>query len=85
MSITDVLIKFIAVFKINTATHTRIPAKAFLTIGRSEKLPMNVAIIVIIINDGVTKPRVANIPPIFPFLLCPIKVAVFTAITPGVH
>jgi hypothetical protein len=35
--------------------------------------------------DGVTIPKVANIPPGIPPTLLPTNVAVFTAITPGVH
>ena len=35
--------------------------------------------------EGNTTPRVANTPPAAPFCFCPTKVAVFTAMTPGVH
>ncbi len=39
---------------------------------------------VMIIIDGLTIPNVATIPPIIPFLLYPMKVAVLTAMIPGV-
>ena len=39
----------------------------------------------IIIIDGVTTPNVAIIPPGMPATLHPTNVAVFTAMTPGVH
>ena len=36
-------------------------------------------------SEGNTTPRVATTPPILPSTLRPAKVAVFTAMTPGVH
>ncbi len=36
-------------------------------------------------HDGKIKPRVARMPPPRPAVLYPTKVAVFTAIIPGVH
>ena len=72
-------------FKINTHTQTLTPLNAWITIGKSAKLLKNAAIRVIITTDGVTTPKVAITPPIKPAILYPIKVATFTAITPGVH
>ena len=40
---------------------------------------------VMMIRDGNTTPRVARTPPKMPRYLCPMKVAVFTAMMPGVH
>ena len=71
--------------KIRTQTQTRIPAKAFCTIARCAKFWINAAMTVIMIRDGNTTPRVATIPPMEPASPCPTKVAVFTAIMPGVH
>ena len=70
---------------INATTATLMPAKALCTMAKSAKFWRNAAIISIIINDGNTTPNVAIMPPIIPFSLYPIKVAVLTAITPGVH
>ena len=47
-------------------------------------MSINPAIDIIITNEGNTTPKVANIAPITPFSLYPTKVAVFTAIIPGV-
>ena len=49
------------------------------------KLLMKAARIVMITKDGNTTPSVATMPPIAPPYFCPMKVAVFTAMMPGVH
>ena len=61
------------------------PANAFLTHASSAKLEIKAAIREIIIIDGRIMPKVAAIPPAIPARFRPIKVAVFTAIIPGVH
>ena len=84
-STTDFFHSFTTALRISTHTHTRIPAKALCTAGRCAKFWINAAIIVIITSDGNTTPSVANMPPRMPACFWPTKVAVFTAITPGVH
>ena len=85
ISITEVLKSFNAELKINTQTHTRIPLNACSTKIFSENICKTFASNEMIINDGNTTPSVATMAPIVPFCFLPIKVAVFTAITPGVH
>ena len=76
---------FLMALKISTQTQTRIPAKASLTNWSWAKLDRKAAITVMITREGNTTPRVAMIPPVTPFRFMPMKVAVFTAMTPGVH
>ena len=71
--------------KIRTQTQTRMPAKASFTGWNWAKLARQAAITVMMMREGVMTPRVATIPPMVPFRLTPMKVAVLTAITPGVH
>lgn len=71
--------------KISTHTQARIPAKASLTISSSEKFEIKAAIMLIITTEGKTTPNVAKTPPMDFLSLYPTKVAVFTAMMPGVH
>lgn len=50
-----------------------------------EKLVMTPASATMMSRDGNTTPSVATMPPAMPALFWPMKVAVFTAMTPGVH
>ncbi len=75
----------ITALSINTPTTVRIAPNAFCTISNSAKLFKNAAINVTMTIEGNITPAVAAIPPKTPFLLYPINVAVFTAMTPGVH
>ena len=84
-SFTEPLNSFTTALKISMHTHTRIPAKACCTHSRWEKLLITPARAVIMSSDGNTIPSVAMIPPSTPACFCPTKVAVFTAIMPGVH
>ena len=71
---------FITVFKTKAETAILIPAKACWMINKWENSFKKFAIRVMIIIDGVIKPKEANIPPKFPFLFLPQNVEVFTAI-----
>ena len=51
---------------ISTATATRMPAKAFLTVGSSEMLPRKAAMTVMMTREGNTSPSVATTPPATP-------------------
>ena len=68
----------------SAATATLIPARAFCTHWIWEKLPMNRAMTVMMMMEGVTMPAVATRAPMTPDLLKPMKVATFTAMIPGV-
>ena len=85
LSTTELFHNFITALNISTHTHTLTPAKAFFTTGKSEKLLINAAIIVIITIEGNTTPSVATIPPMVPLFFCPINVSCIQDITPGVH
>ena len=61
------------------------PLKAYPTAGRLAKLVSMAAIMSIMIMLGHMTPKVAIAAPRDPFSLQPIKVAVFTAMMPGVH
>ena len=76
---------FKTALKISTHTHTRIPAKACCTQGRCAYRVMTSARAEMITRGGNTTPKVATMPPATPASFCPTKVAVFTAMTPGVH
>jgi len=76
---------FSTALKISTHTHTLIPAKACCTQARWENASMTPARAAMMIRDGNTTPRVATMPPMMPRRFWPINVAVFTAMTPGVH
>ena len=84
-SLTDPLNSLMTLASISAVTHARIPLKACATITLSMKLLKNAAIIRMSIAGMVTTPSVAAIPPAIPACCDHIKVAVFTAITPGVH
>ena len=84
-SFTEPFSSFSVALKISTHTHTRIPAKACCTQSRWEKLLMTPASAVMIISEGNTMPSVATMPPSTPRCFCPTKVAVLTAMMPGVH
>ena len=71
--------------KISTHTQTRMAAKALFTAGISAKWVKTPAMTVMMTREGNTTPRVATTPPREPATLYPMKVAVFTAMTPGVH
>ncbi len=75
---------FITVFKTKAETAILIPAKACWIISKWENSFKKFAISVIIIIEGVIKPKDAIIPPKLPFLFLPQNVEVFTAIIPGV-
>ncbi len=66
-------------------TAERTPAKAWPTAGMWAKLRRKAAMRVMMTMEGKTMPRVAMTPPSTPFRLEPKKVAVLTAMTPGVH
>ena len=85
LSTTDFFHSLTTALKMRTQTHTRTPAKAFCTAGRSAKLEMKAAMMHTITSEGATTPRVAKMPPMMPRRFCPTKVAVLTAMTPGVH
>ena len=68
-----------------TTTAALMPARACWTTGISAKLVRKAAMMVIITRLGNTTPRVAMVPPRLPRYFCPMKVAVLTAMTPGVH
>ena len=74
---TDFYQSFYHHIEVRTQTQTRMPAKAFWTIARSEKFWMKAAMTVMMIRDGNTTPRVAMMPPAIPAVLWPTKVAVF--------
>ena len=84
-SLTEPFSSFTTALKISTHTHTRMPAKACCTQARWEKLLMTPASAVMMTRDGNTMPSVAAMPPRIPACFCPTKVAVFTAMMPGVH
>ena len=85
LSTTDFLSSFKMALNTSTQTQTRMPAKAFLTRARSAKLLMKAAMMVMIIREGNTTPSVATMPPTTPRRFWPTKVAVLTAMMPGVH
>ena len=70
---------------IRAVTATRTPASACCTVGMSAKFCNSAAIKEIIIKLGETIPKVAKADPKKPPCFLPKKVAVLTAITPGVH
>ena len=70
---------------ISATTQALMPPRACWTRGESAKLLRNAAMRVMMMREGNTRPRVATTPPETPRYLCPTKVAVFTAMTPGVH
>ena len=74
-----------ALAAMRATTAALMPARACRTAGISAKLDRNAAMAVIIIREGNTRPRVASTPPGIPLYLYPMKVAVLTAIMPGVH
>ena len=84
-SANDFLASFIVASRISAHTQICIPFMACCTASISAKFRINAAMIDIITNDGNMTPSVAKIPPNTPANLYPIKVAVLTAITPGVH
>ena len=84
-SFTALLNSFTTALKISTHTHTRIPAKACCTHARWENVLMTPASAEMMTSDGNTMPMVATMPPRIPCCFCPTKVAVFTAMMPGVH
>ena len=84
-SFTEPLNSLTTALKISTQTHTRMPAKACCTQARCEKLLMTPASAVMITSDGNTMPSVATMPPRMPACFWPTKVAVLTAMMPGVH
>jgi predicted Rossmann fold flavoprotein len=76
---------FIIELSISAHTQARIPPNACTTISDSANSAIIEAISEIIIIEGSITPKVATTAPQKPFTLCPTNVAVFTAITPGVH
>ena len=85
LSTTDFFSSFITALKISTQTQTWMPAKAFFTQARSAKLEISPARMEMITTEGNTTPSVATTPPAAPPYFWPIKVAVLTAMMPGVH
>ena len=84
-SLTEPFSSFSVALKISTHTHARMPEKACCTQSRWEKLLMTPASAVMITSEGNTMPSVAPMPPNMPFCFWPTKVAVLTAMMPGVH
>lgn len=84
-SMTPPLKSFITDETIRALTAILIAAKALATTGRSIKPSINMAIMVMMIIEGVMTPKAAAIEPAMPLILWPINVAVLTAIMPGVH
>ena len=84
-SLTEPFSSFSVALKISTHTHARMPEKACCTQSRWEKLLMTPASTVIMRREGNTMPSVATMPPTTPRCFCPTKVAVLTAMMPGVH
>ena len=84
-SLTELLKSLTTALNMRMQTQTRISANAFCTAGTSENAEMHPASAQIMTREGDTTPRVAIMPPITPSYLYPMKVAVFTAMTPGVH
>ena len=74
----------IAVASIKPTTHGRIPPRNAFTPAYFIKLRIRAAIMRMIINDGNTTPSVARIAPRKPPCDEPTKVAILTAIGPGV-
>ena len=72
-------------FRMKTQTQTRMPARAFCTQTRLAKLLMSAAMMEMMTSEGEMTPSVATMPPMFPAFFRPMKVAVLTAMTPGVH
>ena len=76
-----------AIFTMGTAmseiTTGRMPLNARCTQGLSWKATKNMAMARIIRNEGVMLPSVAATLPLNPRSLCPAKMEMFTAITPG--
>ena len=66
LSTTAFFQSFRTALKISTHTQTRMPAKALLTAGTSEKLVRIPAMRVMMITDGNTMPREATTPPTVP-------------------
>ena len=66
-------------------TQIRIPPNACCTQAMCENASITPASKEIITTDGKATPSVATIPPRIPANFCPIKVATFTAMIPGVH
>ena len=85
LSVTADLMSLITALRMNTHTHTRMPPRASCTQPIFAKLLISAAMTEIITTEGETTPRVATTPPTTPRYFRPMKVAVFTAITPGVH
>ena len=78
---------FLAIFTVGTAiratTTGRMPLKARSTQGLSRKAVKNMATARMMRKEGVMLPRVAATLPLNPRSLCPAKMEMFTAITPG--
>ena len=85
LSFTADLKSFTTELKMNTHTQTRMPPKAFCTQAMLAKLLITAAMMEMMMMEGDTTPRVVRMPPRMPRYFLPMKVAVFTAMTPGVH
>lgn len=85
LSITDFFSSFTTALKISTQTQTCTPEKVSCTHVRWEKLVISPANREMMTREGNTTPSVAVMPPATPRSFWPIKVAVFTAMMPGVH
>ena len=69
----------------STQTHTRMPANACCTTGRSAKFCRKAAMTRMIAIGPVRNPPVAQSAPITPPFFSPMKVETFRAMIPGVH
>ena len=83
----QVLQDFFAMFSIGTAiraiTTGRMPLKMLTTTGLSLNPENTIAIASIMMNDGITAPRVAARLPFNPLIRYPAKMEMFTAMIPG--
>ena len=84
-SSTAFLNSLITLDRISATTPARTPLKAWTTNSKCMKFCRKAAISMMITKEGNTSPRVAITPPAMPAWLRPTKVAVFTAMMPGVH
>ena len=71
--------------RMSAQTAARTPAKAWPTQGLSATWERKAAMTPMMTRQGKIRPRVAAMPPGTPFYFAPTKVAVLTAMMPGVH
>ena len=84
-SVTEFLNSLITLERMRAVTHARIPLNAWAMSGVSMNPLRKAATARIIISGPDITPRVARTAPTAPAFEDPTKVAVLTAITPGVH